>query len=112
MTTELTTTGIATISTKPKRKYTKRKVKTTGRATRTRAIKGDPKTARAYMHRLGQHFDTEAKAVTALVQMNIDQKAFMGERFEVKTEAFLPSWRYRMIHWLAGDANTVRVYKK
>lgn len=107
MTTELTTTGIATI--KPKRKYTKRKVKTTGRATRTRAIKGDPKTARAYMHRLGQHFDTEAKAVTALIQMS-KEKAPAPE--DAPLEAFLPSWRYRMIHWLAGDANTVRVYKK
>jgi hypothetical protein len=114
MTTELTTTGIATI--KPKRKYTKRKgtkikaVKTTGRATRTRSIKGDPKTARAYMHRLGLHFDKESLAVTELIKMHKEKSPIPA--VVNQTEAFLPSWRYQLIHWLAGDANNVRVYKR
>jgi hypothetical protein len=113
MTTEITNTGIATI--KPKRKYTKRKgtkikaVKTTGRAMRTRSIKGDPKTARAYMHRLGLHFDKESLAVTELIKMH---KEKTPTHADAPLEAFLPSWRYQLIHWLAGDANDVRVYKR
>jgi hypothetical protein len=115
MTTEVNTTGIATI--KPKRKYTKRKgtkikaVKTTGRATRTRSIKGDPKTARAYMHRMGLHFDKESLAVTELIRMH-KEKTVAHAPADAPLEAFLPSWRYQLIHWLAGDANDVRVYKR